>query len=365
MYIGIKIQIYPNKEQEKYLFHCCEAQHKLRNFLVAKYKDNLPKIISNTGIKGYNDLDLQNEYPIENIPKRIYRSAICNYAISMKRFYQELGRPPKFHKFNYNKQSFSIVDIVFNIKNYEINLPSYIGMNINKKIILNKDVINKYNITQIKNVTYTYYKNKWYLSGVYEVVDIPIIKNKTYIGLDWGIKNFMTSNDGMIFNYPSTILHQFNRIKKLQHYLDKKQKGSNNYNRLLLKIQKAYARINNIKRNYIEQTTTSIAKNNHVVIEDIDMQQFMIKKENNKFIRQKSIISPYYPFIENMEWKCKKFGSKFIKVTPNDTTRICSVCGYIAPRLPLNERVFKCPKCKTTIDRDINAAINIKKRGMI
>ena len=75
-----------------------------------------------------------------------------------------------------------------------------------------------------------------------------------------------------------------------------------------------------------------------------------------------SILAPKYLFEEQLEWKCKKFGSYFIKVSPKNTSRTCSVCGQIHD-MTLKDRTMIC-SCGNKMDRDINAAINIKNAGM-
>lgn len=69
-------------------------------------------------------------------------------------------------------------------------------------------------------------------------------------------------------------------------------------------------------------------------------------------------------FDDKLAWKCQKFGSYFTKVNPSLTSKTCSNCGYIFEELTLKDRIFNCPCCGQLIDRDINAAINIKNRGM-
>ena len=360
--MGFKVEIHPNKEQEEYLLHCCHVYHDMWNFLVAKFKDNLPKVCRH-GIIGYSDKDLKQEFVCENIPLRLYRSALEVYASSVQRVYSKLSKPPKFHKFNPNKQSFYIVDDNYIIdRNRQINIPRYLSnFTISKKISLSNLNIPD-NINIISDVHYTYYKNKWYLSGHYEVNDVQINKDKDFLGLDWGIKNFYTDNNGVTYNYPKSVLREYQRIKRLQSIKDKKIKNSNNYNKIKLRLNKAYEKMNNLKRDFIEQLTTKLCKNNHIVIEDIDITDFFRKKK--QFISRNNMIAPKNKFDEKLKWKCTKFGSYFMKVEPEYTSKTCSCCGYIFEELELKDRIFICPCCNNIVDRDINAAINIKNRGI-
>ena len=369
---GIKIRIYPDKEQEKLLLSYCKDYHNMKNFLVAKFKDNLPNV-GNNNIIGYKDRDLLQEYESEYNCKtemliRSVRGAITDYVSGVKRFYHKLSsKPPKFHKYDPNKQSFYIVDGKYLVKDYSIRMPIRIELaqkyksTISRKIPIDKKYVTKENLTYIKNIRFHYQKGKWYVSGCYDVPDVTINQNKEFLGLDWGIKNFMTTSESTLINYPKEIVREYYRIRKISHYLDKKVKNSNNYKKLKQKFDKAYKRMNGLKRNFIHQETTKLARQYHIVIEDISFVQIAQGKKK-KFIRRMNVLAPKYMFEEQLEWKCKKFGSHFIKVSPKNTSRTCSVCGQIHD-MKLGDRTMIC-SCGNKMDRDINAAINIKNAGI-
>ena len=359
MKVGFKMQIYPTVEQEFILKEYCKVYHDMWNYLVAKYKNEFPKI-SSYGIVDYRPIDLIEDFGCK-IPQRIVLGVIKTYSQSVKRFYGGISNKPKFHKFNPNKQSFYMSSKKCKIKDGFILIPSCKKNNkdILYKIKLDTEYLKNNNITEIIEPRYTCYKGKWFLSGSYNKIDVQKT-NKSILGLDWGIKNFMTSSNGEFINYPKSVLRGFQRIKHLQSIKDKKSKGSNNYYKIMNKISRAYDRLENLKKDFIEQKTTELCRNNNIAIEDINYQEISHKK-NSKFIRRQNTISPYYRFIEKLQWKCDKFGSYFIKVEPNYTSQICCNCGQIH-NLYLRDRIMKCD-CGNEIDRDVNAAINIKNRA--
>ena len=366
----IKIRIYPDKEQEKLLLSYCKDYHNMKNFLVAKFKDNLPNV-GKRNIIGYKDKDILSEYEImynckTELPTRCIRGAITDYISGIRKFYQKIcSRPPKFHKYDPNKQSFYIVDGKYLVKDFTIPMPVRMDLRakykstISRKIPIDRKYVEKEHLTYLKDIRFHYEKEKWYVSGCYDVPDVDIDKDKEFLGLDWGIKNFMTTSESTLINYPKEVVREYYRIRKLQHYLDKKVRNSNNYKKLKKKFDKAYKRMNGLKRNFIHQETTKLARQYHIVIENISFQNISKKK---KFIRRIQVISPKYLFERQLEWKCKKFGSHFIKVNPKNTSRTCSVCGQIHD-MTLKDRVMMC-SCGNKMDRDINAAINIKNAGI-
>ena len=289
---GIKIRIYPDKEQEELLLSYCKDYHNTKNFLVAKFKDNLPNV-GKRNIIGYKDKDLLSEYESTyncktEMPTRCIRGAIEDYVSGVRKFYQKISsKPPKFHKYDPNKQSFYIVDVLYKISNCHIPMP--INRNfvkqyktISKKIPINKKYATKEHLTYLKDVRFHYQKGKWYISGCYDVPDVEIDNNKEFLGLDWGIKNFMTTSESTFVNYPKEVVREYYRIRKLSHYLDKKVKNSNNYKKLKKKFDKAYKRMNGLKRNFIHQETTKLARQYHIVIEDISFQDISKDKKNKK-----------------------------------------------------------------------------------
>ncbi|HDD57634.1 MAG TPA: transposase, partial [Thermoplasmatales archaeon] len=69
-------------------------------------------------------------------------------------------------------------------------------------------------------------------------------------------------------------------------------------------------------------------------------------------------------FFSILEYKAQLYDRKVVKVEPKDTSKTCSNCGYVYHELKLSDKNFKCPKCGFRIDRDLNASINILKRGL-
>ncbi len=354
--VGFKTRIYPNKEQEEILSNYCRIAHNMWNFLVAKYQNQLPNVNS-YGVKNYTPKDLMLEFGVD-IPQRIVLGVLKTYSQAVKRFWGKIGNKPKFHKYNPNKQSFYLSSQTYLIKSGTISIPTIRGSSFHgksKNVPIDMQIIKKNNIANIIEPRFTCYKGQWYLSGSYKVDDIQKRDNLEYIGLDWGIKNFMTTSNGDFINYPKSVLREFQRINKLKHYRDKKIKSSNNWNRVNNKIIKAYERLENLKRDFVEQTTTQLCKNNNIVIEDLTNASI---KMSNKKRRRLLQIAPLSRFVEKLQWKTEKFGTMFKQVNPAYTSRICSCCGFIKDDLKLSDRVFVC-ECGNVMDRDMNAARNL------
>lgn len=357
MKIGFKQQIYPTESQIIVLKEILKHSHNMWNFLVQKYNEiGYPKV-NKFGIIGYSTTDLINEYGVV-IPQRVVLGVIKTYSDAVKEYKKGNRNKPKFHKYDPNKQSFyfsSRTANIYNKKGEKYILIRSLGIS-NAKLYLNYNT----DISYITEPRISFRNNKWYISGSYNIDDIPKRKGLDTIGLDWGIKNFMTTSTGEFINYPKTVIREYKRIKRLQSIKDKKVKGSKNQLKVKSKLSKAYERFENLKRDFIEKETTKLCKDQNIVIEDIKVQSI---KRKGKFIRQNIVTAPLYRFVKKLEWKCEKFGTTFTKVNPAYTSKTCSKCGLIKEDLTLKDRVFEC-ECGYINDRDVNAAINIAARGI-
>ena len=127
----------------------------------------------------------------------------------------------------------------------------------------------------------------------------------------------MTSSTGEFINYPKTVLREFYRINKLKSLRDRKVKNSNNWNKLNIKVKLAYERFENLKKDFIEQTTTRLCRYNNIAIEDLTNAKI---KMSNKNRRRLQMISPLSRFTDTLRWKCQKFGTDLYKVNPAYTS---------------------------------------------
>ena len=100
-------------------------------------------------------------------------------------------------------------------------------------------------------------------------------------------------------------------------------------------------------------------------MEDLDIKD-MVKKEQQqgKKLRAHIYDASWAKFFDMLEYKLKEKGGKLIKIDPKNTSKKCSKCGNIKKDLKLSDRVYKCKKCGKEIDRDYNAALNIKQKGI-
>lgn len=149
------------------------------------------------------------------------------------------------------------------------------------------------------------------------------------------------------------------RMKRLQRSVSIKQKGSSNRKKTVSKLAKLHARIANIRKDAIHKLTTYLAKNHRIIkIEELSIKAFL---KNHKLAGAIADCG-MYEFKRQLEYKTEKFSSQLILVDRMfPSSQICSNCGNHRHRMPLKDRIYVCPDCGHTEDRDLNASKNIER----
>ena len=200
--------------------------------------------------------------------------------------------------------------------------------------------------------------------------NIKISKEDSYVGIDLGVKDFAIINDdkGLYKKYKSLsqkLIPLHKRIDIYNKILDRKDYGSKNYEKARTKLSRTYERIRNIRKDYLHKLSTHITtKYKYICIEDLKVSNMMKNKNLSKHIAEQG----WREFRTMLEYKAEKNGCKIITADKwFPSSQICSCCGNVLQgkdKLKLSQRVYHCHKCRNKIDRDYNAAVNLKLYGM-
>ena len=197
-----------------------------------------------------------------------------------------------------------------------------------------------------------------YLSVVQEWPDVPSRTGKA-VGLDFGMKHFLTLDNGKTIDSPQWYVSALKDLRKAHRAVSRCQKGSKNRRRALQNLEHIHTRICNRRRDWFFKLANELVSQYAVIcIEDLNLNGM-----KSLWGRKASDLA-YGEFIQILEWVAKKNNCVVIKVDRwLPSSKICHICGTVNTDLTLNERKWQCTGCGATLDRDANAAMNIKKAG--
>lgn len=300
---------------------------------------------------------------------------------AMQRFYKGLSGKPKFKSRRKSKISFYV--------NYESLSRKRNGFHgekigyVKTKTHLPKIGKNK----KYSNPHISFDGKNWYISIGYEVPEKQVELTNESIGIDLGIKELaiVANTDGTkVKIYPN--INKTRKIKKLEKRLKREQRKTSrkiennikgytakrspiwkrplnkckNIERQNQKIRLIYKRLNDIRNNYLHQTTTEIVKTKpfQIVMEDLNVKGIMKNRHISKAVSKQK----FYEFKRQIEYKAKAYGIKLIEANRYyASSKTCNQCGNKKSDLKLKERTYQCACCGLSMNRDVNAAINLAK----
>ena len=375
MYKGYTIRIYPAKDQEELLrkhIGCCRF---IWNYMIEVQKKNYMN--GEKYISKFNMIKLipsiKKEYDWLNEVSMSSLQRVCDDVnTAYQRFFKKISNYPKFKSKKKSKLSYPVRNDRFYFENgyvkveklgkikYKVDYPN-----------LNLEELSKFNNVRISNEN-----DKWILTFSIEYENQVFTEKNGSLGIDLGVGRLaVVSHNGKKLEYKN--INKSKKVKQLKRKLkyvqrvisrkyevgnklnEKKYQKTNSilkYEKLLKRI---YSKISNIRKDQRHKITRELVNLNPavVIMEDLNVKGMMKNKHLAKAISEMG----FYDFIRIMKYKCEESGIKFFQVDrffPSSKT--CSHCGCIHKGLKLSDRIFECPSCGFTTDRDFNAAMNLE-----
>src|SRR5476651_65286 len=181
------------------------------------------------------------------------------------------------------------------------------------------------------------------------------------VGIDWGVKHFVTLSNGEVFDHPRPYRRLKQRLAKAQRSLSRKARGSKNRVRARLAVAKLHARIADIRKDFLHKLSTYLVNRfEGIAVETLAIKNLMKSHKLAAAIGD----GGWAEFVRQLEYKCARRGRKFTKIDRfAASTKTCSECDHKMPDMKLSVREWACPVCGALHDRDVNAAKNIKRWG--
>lgn len=373
-----KIEINPTDKQKAKIHQTIGVSRFIYNFYIAHNKEVYEKegkFVSGMDFSKW----LNNEYIpnnqdmkwIKDVSSKATKQAIMNADKAFRDFFKGSKGFPKFKKkknqdvkayFPKNNKT------DWTLERHRVKIPTIGWIRLKEFSYIPTNSI-------VKSGTVSQKANRYYVSILVEENDTKVSKpTNEGIGIDLGLKDFAICSNGNKFkniNKTSKVKKVEKKLKREQRKLsrkyeslkirNKKEKGvatRQNIQKQVVKVQKLHQRLVNIRTDYINKTISSIIKQkpSYITIEDLNIKGMMKNKHLSKAVASQK----FFEFRTKLTTKCKQNNIE-LRVVDRfyPSSKTCSNCGEIKKDLKLLDRVYKC-SCGLTIDRDLNASINLK-----
>ena len=379
---SIKVRLNPNNKQLTKLFQYAGCDRFAYNWAISREQDNYKqgnKFLSDSELrKEFTQLKKQSEYQwLNEVSNNVTKQAIKDACNTYKRFFKGQCKYPKFKSKKHSTPSFYQDNIKIQFTDTHVKVESF---SMSKK--QNKQKLNWIKLCEkgriptdckYMNPRFTYDGLYWYVSVGIEVNDNTTLPSNEGIGIDLGIKDLAICSDGNTYkniNKTQTVKKLEKKKRRLQRSISRKyeenKKGASycktsNIIKSEKELLKLNHRLTNIRQNYLHQTSAKIVKRepSFICIEDLNVSGMMKNKHLSKAVQQQG----FYEFRRQIEYKTMwnnipdVIADRFFP-----SSKLCSCCGSIKKDLKLSDRIYKC-ECGNIIDRDYQAALNLKQYG--
>ena len=328
------------------------------------------KLVENFNSWTPTELPLKiNEQTLKHQPEFEFLKEVSNCALQQKlRDFEEtkkqyfnkkrkvkLGRP-KFKKRGLN-DAFRLTKLTFKLdqENNKIRLEK-IGY---VPIILDRIIIEPANY---RSITITKNSSDQYFASILvdELIELKPTTGRM-VGIDVGLKDLFVLSDGLVIDNPRWFNKNQVKLKRAQQHLARKIKGGNRRYKQKIKVAKLHLKIKNQRTNFLQEVTTALVNNYDVIaIENLNVAGMVKNHSLAKAISDSS----WSTFTSMLSYKCDWYGKSLVKIDRwYPSSKLCNCCGHKFEELVLGISEWTCSNCGSVHHRDLNAAINIERKG--
>lgn len=359
---AFEYKLYPTEQQKVLLNKHFGCVRKIYNLALA-----LKKNIWEKDKKNISCLDIKKLLPkwkkeliyLKEVNSLSLQQAVLNLDNAYKRFFKKQSGFPNFKSKNKNHFSFAVPqNTKIDFDNSKIYIPKFLeGIKVKLHRSFNGVV---------KSSTVKKNPSGDYLISILAEVESDYTpkenKNTEPIGIDLGLKEFLiTSNDQREAN-PRFLKTSLKRLKRLSRKLSKTKKQSNNRDKRRVKLAILHQRVANQRKDFLHQVSAKLTDYNEVIVVETLKVKNMIK---NRCLSRAIADVGWSKFVNFLEYKLKNKSGKLIKIdTFYPSSKTCNSCNHKNIDLILSDRIWICVNCNETLDRDLNAAKNIRDEGI-
>ena len=347
-----KITLDPTSKQKRWFAQQCGYARFAYNQVLSDFKAGLGQnnfqswrtlnLNFNKTKKRYNWTVLMDQraalYAINHLGK-----AIANWV----------GKRAKFPKFKGrgSRQSFTTDEQAVRVEGKKIKLPKIGWVKMRQALRF---------VGKIIKVTISRTAHRWFVSITVETEDTEVVDTSTHpvVGIDIGINTLATLSDGTKYDNPRPLKRYERKLAREARKLSRKVHKSHNWFKQKRKVERIHYRIACIRNDAHHKATTEIIKKASAIgIETLKITNMLKNRKIAKALSDSALGG----FLSKLKTKAETLG---IPVTEADqffaSSKTCSSCGHKKDDLTLSERTYHCSQCDVSMDRDVNAAINLR-----
>lgn len=345
-----KIRLNPTPEQEVYLMKAAGTARYAYNWAVAQWRQAEGKKPTARVLK--KRFNAEKPEWVYEVTKCAAEGAFTYFGRAVTNFYEQRAGEPQFKKRSRGVFKFKLNNDKFDVSGYFVKIPKLGLVNMAEKLRFEG---------KIMGAVVTREADWWYISITVEMPDHKTLPPAEACGVDVGLVRLATLSDGTTFENVRPLRHLLDTLATLQRVFARKQPGSKNRAKLKVKIARLHQRIRNIRNDILHKLTTWIADHyGFVIIEDLHVKGLT----QNHCLALSLADAALGRLLDLLESKVIRTNGQLVKVDRFfPSSKRCAHCGHKREDLMLAERVFACPECGFTADRDHNAAMNIFQEG--
>ncbi|MEO8971572.1 MAG: transposase [Ktedonobacteraceae bacterium] len=361
-------RLYPNKKQGKALENVLDECRWLYNHLLENRKTAYEQ--TGKGLTLYQQQEtfgvLKEQRPsLKTVHSQVLQNVAVRIDLAFKAFFRrcKAGFPPGFPRFRgrdrYDSFTFpqSGFSILFSGKGRKTHDSRLVLSKIGRlKMVYHREVKGSIKTCTIHRSS----TGKWYVSFSVECAPERLPENREQVGIDVGLKTFATLSDGAEIANPKFFHKEEQALAKVQRKHAKLAKDTPERRKHRKGVARVHERIAFRRTNFTHQESRKVVNQfGFIAVEDLTVNRMV----HNHCLAKSISDAAWSAFFGQLESKAAEAGYQLIKVNPAYTSQTCSTCGH-RQKMPLDVRVYQCPCCSLSLDRDVNAALNIKALGL-
>jgi len=355
--IAHKVRIYPTKKQAEILnrtFGICRfVYNRSLARKIEEYTDNKVSLSAYDLIKEITPLKVELPW-LCGVSIDALQQSVLDLDKAYKNFFKSGKGFPKFKSKRTARLSFRIPK-AGKVTSYALRIPK-VGM------VRYRD--SGYDLTDypIRNMTISKTPSGKYFVSILVERKVCRTHGDAKLGIDLGIKSFAVCSDGSEYKLPESFKNIEQCIVKKQRTLSQKQKGSRRYEKQRILLAKEYERLSSMRSDFLHKLSNKVVGENQTVcVEDLNVKGMLKNRKLARSIQR----SAWSMFVTQLEYKMIQSNGFFVQIDRwYPSSKTCSVCGYINTSLTLSDRIWICPECDSSLERDVNAAVNILRAGL-